>query len=248
MLLSFAVRSSKGADGTRYTPELLARVPGDAIAALSFGGSQGTFDRLRGTLGGVSDGLEAFGVSLDRVLDALSGEGVLYVRPGSEEVPEVTLVLSPPDAGKAFATVDDLIRKLAADQDATVGTTTENGIAVSEVTADEVTLRYAQLDADTVLVTSGPTAISDFLASGGDKLAATAGFTRAAGRVGLGELTKGFLYVDVDGVIPLVESLAGPDALPPDARDVLGKLDAFILQTDGDGKLTTLTGFVGVTG
>lgn len=248
LLLSVAVKAPKAAGGTRYTLELVNRVPGDAVAALSFGGSQGTFDKLRGTLGEISDGIEsAVGVSLDRVFDALSGEGVLYVREGSETMPEVTLVLSPPDADRAFATIDELVRKLAEEEGATVQTRHDGDLDVSEVETEGVILQYAMLDADTVIVTTGPNGIRDFRSTG-EKLTATDGYTRAAKRVGLTELTRGFLYVDIDGVIPLVESLAGPDALPPDAREVLGKLDSFILQADGDGSVTRLTGFVAVTG
>ena len=97
--LSLGVRTPDG-NGSSYEPELVERVPADAVAALSFGGTQGVLDRIEGTVdvGEISKVLQdTIGVSLDGLLDALSGEGLLYVRKGGAEVPEVTLVLAPPD-------------------------------------------------------------------------------------------------------------------------------------------------------
>ena len=113
--LSLGVRTPDD-NGSSYEPELVDRVPADAVAALSFGGTQGFLDRVEGTVdvGEISKVLQdTVGVSLDGLLDALSGEGLLYVRKGGAEVPEVTLVLAPPDADEAFDTVDRVVRKLA---------------------------------------------------------------------------------------------------------------------------------------
>ena len=86
MLVAMGARTPDGND-THYEPTLFRRVPADAVAAVSFGGTQGALDRLQGQVD--VDGLsqmieEATGVSLDGIVDALSGEGVLYVRPGRE--------------------------------------------------------------------------------------------------------------------------------------------------------------------
>ena len=246
--LALSATTTKATDGTRFEPKLVGKVPADAVAALSFGGSQSTFDKIRGPLESVSGALEVAGISLESLFDALSGEGVLYVRHGSGTVPEVTLALAPPDAAKAFDAIDKAIRKLAADEQTAVRTSTENGIEISSVEADDATVAYARLDDDTVIVTTGSQGIEDFMSSAGEKLPATAGYTQAAERVGLGELTKGFLYVDLDGLIPLVDELGGADALPEDARDVLEQLDSFIMQSDGDGNTTRLSGFLRVNG
>ena len=71
--------------------------------------------------------------------------------------------------------------------------------------------------------------------------------TRVEERVELGDRTRGFAYFDIDGLVPFVESLAGPGAVPEEAKEVLGALDSFILQGSGDGKTTTLSGFLRVT-
>ena len=122
--LSVGVRTP-GGNGSSYEPELFERVPADAVAALSFGGTQGTLDRIEGAVDvdAVSSALEdAVGVSLDGVLEALSGEGLLYVREGGEDLPEVTVVLAPPDPAKTFDTVDRVARTLAKETGAEVRT------------------------------------------------------------------------------------------------------------------------------
>ena len=246
--LSVGVRTP-GGNGSSYEPELFERVPADAVAALSFGGTQGTLDRIEGAVDvdSVSSALEdAVGVSLDGVLEALSGEGLLYVREGGEDLPEVTVVLAPPDPAKTFDTVDRVARTLAKETGAEVRTRHDGGLTLYELTAEGISLTYARVD-DSVMVTTGPKGIADFLGDG-PKLVDDDAFASAADRVELGDRTRGFAYVDIDGLVPLVESLAGPDAVPAEARDVLGTLDSLILQGSGDGETTTLSGFLRVTG
>ena len=245
MLVAMGARTPDGGD-THYEPTLFRRVPADAVAAISFGGTQGALDRIQGQVD--VDGLsamieEATGVSLDGIVDALSGEGVLYVRPG-DSLPEVTLALAPSDPDKSWSTVDRLARKLAAEMHAPVTTTTENGIAVSKLVVEDLTIRYARLDADTIVVTNGDDALA-LLAATDPKLVDSEGYRRAAEDVGLEGRTKGFVYVDVDGMLPLIESLAG-ESIPADVRDGVAAVDSLIFQTSGDGDSTRVSGFVRV--
>ncbi len=76
-----------------------------------------------------------------------------------------------------------------------------------------------------------------------DKLESSDAYERAADAVGLGDRTGGFLYVDIDGLLPVVESLTG-GALSPDDRRTIQQLDAFVLESSGGGETTTLTGFL----
>jgi len=245
MLVAMGARTP-GQGNTHYEPALFRRVPADAVAALSFGGTQGALDRIQGQVD--VDGLsqmveEATGVSLDGIVDALSGEGVLYVRPG-ETVPEVTLALAPPDPDKTWSTVDRLARKLALEMQATVTTSTENGLEVSKLVVEDVTIRYARLDADTIVITTGEGALA--LLSGDEpKLVDSEAYLRAAEDVGLGDRTKGFVYVDVDGMLPLIEGLAG-ESIPAEMRDGFEAVDSLVFQTSGDGDTTRMTGFVRV--
>ncbi len=247
--VALGVQAPEGTGQSSYEPELVERVPADAVAVLSFGGTQGLFDRIQGAvpLDEVSEVLgKTIGVSLEGLTDALSGEGALYVRPGGEEMPEVTLVLAPPDVQKAFGTVDRVARRLAQEAGQQVRTRQDGALTVNELTVEGFQLSYARLE-DAVIVTTGPEGIDEFLGDG-PKLADADGFSAAAERVGLGDRTRGFAYVDIDGLIPFVESVAGSETVPPEARDVLTSLDSLILQADGEGTTTELHGFLRVSG
>jgi hypothetical protein len=246
MLLTIAMRTPGGGD-TRYEPELFRRVPADAVAALSFGGTQGILDRVQGNVPveELSKQIQRFtGVPLERLVDSLSGEGALYVRKGAK-VPEVTLALAPPDPDKTWETLNDLARRLAEQAKATVTVRTEDGREVRRVALGDVTVSFARLDGRTVVVTTGDDGIRTF-ASDGPKLVDSDAFTRAAETVDMnpGERTRGSLYVDVDGVLPLVEAASGGATVPADVKDVLSSLDAFVLQGTGEGDVTQLQGFL----
>jgi hypothetical protein len=241
--LAVGVRAP-GANGTEYEPELFAQVPADAVAALSFGGTQKLVDQLesRIPLGDIADQVEKLtGVSVGGILDAFSGEGLLYVRPGGS-APEVTLVLAPPDADRVWDTVDQLAHTLARQAGSTVRTVTENGREVQLVDAQGMTLRYARLDGDTVIVTTGAEGIAGFTGDGA-KLASSGAYRRAADEVGLGSRTGGFLYVDLDGLLPLIEQVSGQE-VPADVRAAVEGLDSLVLRSSGGGETTTLTGFL----
>lgn len=250
VLLSVGVRLPEGTGDTTYEPALLERVPGDSVLAFSFGGTQGALDRVERTidLEGISGAVnDLLGVSFDNLLEALSGEGVLYVRDSGGELPEVTLVLDPPNADKTWQTIEDIARKVADESGGRIDTTTQGGRSVNRLVVEDVAVLYTRLDGgDTLLVTTGPRAIDEFT-GGGAKLADDEDFERAAQRVDLGERTSGFAYVDLDGLIPFVERLGGPDALPTEGRDALSALDSFILQTDRSGDATRLQGFLRTT-
>ena len=245
MLLALGIRTP-GSGDTHYEPELFDRVPADAVAAVSFGGTQKALDGLQGRvdLDELSQSVERLtGVSLDGIVDALSGEGVLYVRPG-ETLPDVTLALAPPDPEKTWNTVDRLARRLATEMQAEVTTTVENGVEVSMLEVEGVTIRYARLDAETIVVTSGADAIG-LLSGDGPKLVDSEGYVRAAEDVGLEGRTKGFVYVDVDGMLPLIEGLAG-EAVPAEMREGFEAVDSLVLQASGDGDTTVVSGFLRV--
>jgi len=154
----------------------------------------------------------------------------------------VTLALAPTNPDETWRTVDRLARKLATEKQTALTTSTESGIAVSTLVVEDVTVRYARLDADTVVVTSGEDAIA-LLAGDGPKLADSDDFRRAAEDVGLEDRTKGFVYVDVDGLLPLIESLSG-ETIPADVRDGIGAIDSLVFQTSGDSATTRVRGFV----
>lgn len=243
VLLTVGVRMPGGGD-THYEPKLFERVPADAVAAISFGGTQKFLDRVQANadLDRVAGVLERVtGLSVKDLTDALSGEGALYVRPSGTQIPEVTLVLRPPDASKTWATIERLGRQLADDAGTTVTVRTEDGVEVRRIVTDQATVSYARLDDDTMIVTSGDAAIEEFLADG-PKLVDSDAYTRAAEAVDMGDRTRGFVYLDVDGMLPLVEQMGA--SVAPTSKDALSSVDSFILQASGDGDVGTLSGFV----
>jgi Protein of unknown function (DUF3352) len=250
ILISAKVKTPAGSGGGGYEPKLLARVPADAVAALSFGSSDKTFDDVRKSLSldDAADGIEEItGVSLDGLFGLFSGEGMVYVREGAA-IPEVTVVLAPPDVEKAFTDVDTLVRKIAKSMEIEVETVDQDGLSVNRIDSGDVNVSYARVD-DAVVLTTGASGIRLFREDG-DKLGASEAFRRAADKVGLGDRTAGFFYVDVDGLIPLVEGLAdtADQTLPGEVRDAMKAFDSVMLVgSAGEDGTTTLSGFVAMT-
>ena len=246
LLVSLGIRTPDSGGG--YEPKLFAQVPADAVAAISFGGTQGTFDKLRDSVDldkAAKEIEEATGVSLDNLFDAFSGEGVLYLREG-ESIPEVTLVIAPPDRDETWKTVTKLADVLAEQIGGTVATGTEGGAEVRRLEiGDDMTVTFAKAGDDKVVVSTAAGATTSFGAASA-KLVDGEAFKRAAAAVELGDKTSGFVYVDIDGLIPFIEGFAGADQIPSEARDALGAIDAFILQSRNDGDVTVARGFVRV--
>ena len=85
-LVSMGMRTPGGGD-TSYEPELFDRVPADAVAAVSFGGTQSTLDRIERSVDvdKLSSRIEKVtGVSLDGLVHALSRRGRALRQEGGE--------------------------------------------------------------------------------------------------------------------------------------------------------------------
>ena len=92
------------------------------------------------------------------------------------------------------------------------------------------------------IVTTGTEGITEFTGHGA-KLASSDTYRRAADEVGLGSRTGGFLYVDLDGLLPLIEQVSGQE-VPADVRPAVEGLDSLVLRSSGGGETSTLTGFL----
>jgi hypothetical protein len=229
-----------------YEPTLLRRVPGGAMLAVSFHGDERIFDTLSGEqgLGPFLPMVEgALGVELEDLLGLVKGQGVLYVRPGLP-IPEVTLAVETDDAAAAVDTLDRVARKLGAD----VRPTTVDGVDAHRVAVGPVTVTWAVADG-VLVVSTGASALHDFGAGGG-KLVDEDTFGRAAERVGLGDRTRGFAYVDVRSVGELVAGLVGlsGDDLPPELTRNLEPLESFAANASDDGDGVRLRAFLSVPG
>jgi hypothetical protein len=232
--------------GKAYELQLAKQIPADALVALAFHGTDSMLDQLREALGG-SGALEQFeqivGLPVDEVVGLVDGEGVLYVREATP-LPEVTIAVRPTDPAAGKATLDKLAERLADLAGAKTSLETRDGLAVTRIQIEPVTITLARTE-DTLVLTTGSAGIRT-LVSSGDKLMDSASFTAAAEKVGLGATSSGFLYVDVDGLGPVVEGLADAagQALPAPVLDIIDTFDYVMLNGTADESTTSFTGFI----
>lgn len=241
-----AARSTRGDLGTSYVPTLLERVPADARVAVSFKGSDALLARAR-ELGGGTGSAKQFedllGVPLERFAQLFAGEGVLYARRGAS-IPELTLALRPADAASGQQTLLRLARSLAQRSGMPISTSTERGVEVTRLGSGAASLSFARVG-DLLVATTASGGPASFGAAG-SSLTADPAFAAAAKRAGFEGRTSGLAYVDLQGVLSLVESTGNGGAVPPRARGALRAVDAIFLQTAADGATASVTGFVRV--
>jgi Protein of unknown function (DUF3352) len=233
-----------------FSPTLLARVPADALLAATFEGSDELTSQLRTSLSGLGPLLQGFerelGVSLEDVASLLSGEAVLYVRPGVP-IPEITLVLEQTDA-EQVVTLEALFRGLARAAKAQLETTTEDGARVTRLTVGPVSIAYGAADGR-LFVTTGRGGIAAFRDAGA-KLVDAPAFTKATKNVGYIGSTSALVYADVDGLVPLLQGLAGlaggTTSGLDEATKALGAVDSFALNVQSEGIEAKLDGFLAI--
>ena len=232
-----------------YTSKLMDGVPGDALAFLTFQGS-GLADSFQKLMKNpqIAPGLKQFeqslGVSVTDILDLLSKEVALYVRPGSP-IPEFTLVLESSDDQKAMGTIDKLFTGLGATGlTSPCPTTDQGGVTMKCVTISSLAVHYGASDGK-VFITTGPSAVSEYKASG-NKLADDADFKDAKAAAGMPDSTGGFIYVNLKDTIPMIETLAGlaGSSVPPDVQANLAPLRALLAWGAGSGDTRTFDVFL----
>jgi Protein of unknown function (DUF3352) len=227
---------------------LAGAVPGDAFVLLDFLG-QGTTDQLGRLLKSnpqfapVLDELKEYGVTLDEVLALLNGEVAFYARPAGV-IPELTLVLEPKDAAAALATIDKLVEHLAAASGGKVESGSQDGHPVKTVELGNFAIHYGAVDGK-VLLTSGLNGIADFGTSG-DRFPDSADFKEAKDAAGMPDSTRGFAYIDVKDVLPLLEGLGALSgkSLPSDATENLRPLRSFLAWSEGGSDARTYDAFL----
>jgi hypothetical protein len=222
-------------------------VPGDAFVLFDFLG-QGTTDQLgrlksNPQFAPVLDELKEYGVTLDEVLALLNGEVAFYARPAGV-IPELTLVLEPKDAAAALATIQKLMEHLAASSRGKVESGTQDGHPVKTVELGNFAIHYGAVNGK-VLLTSGLNGIADFGTSG-DRFPDSADFKEAKDAAGMPDSTRGFAYIDVKDVLPLLEGLAALSgkSLPSDATENLRPLRSFLAWSEGGPDSRTYDAFL----
>ena len=110
-----------------------------------------------------------------------------------------------------------------------------------------VRIAYATFDGKLV-VTSGPVGIRE-LRSGGDAIAADSDFKAAADAAGYDGNTAALFYVNLQDVLPLINTFAGlaGQPLPDEVRANLEPLRSFFVQGASDGDLARFSVFLGVS-
>lgn len=220
---------------------LLAKVPGPALAYLSFDG-KGITAHLQKALpaaGALSPTLGKFAPLLAQVSSLLEGHNALFVRTGLGLIPEVTLVTTPASPAEGVAALDGLLSQLGPGlkpQPLAVGS-----VQAKEVKLGQFSLLYGAAGAN-VIVTDQQQAFGE-LSAGGTKLADDATFKEAKDASGMPDATNGFLYVSLKDAVPLVESLAqlSGTQLSPKVTDnlkPLRTLDAWAATSGNDSSFT----------
>ncbi len=248
--------SGSSAKAASYTPKLLRRVPADALAVVSFAGSEAVVAQVRSSLAaaGADQTLaqlnQTLGVSLDDLLALADGEGVVYVRP-SLIIPEVTAVLAPKDPARALQTLHTIVGKLTASTGGKATTTTVGGITFTVLHVSIIGIGIGR-DGDRIVVTTAPPGIENFDGENA-KLVASDRFKQAAGDVGFTDTTTGLAYVDVKGLAPLLNTIAsaasgsGSDsASVKKLVDALSAIDSLALNSKADGGRLLFQGAVRV--
>ena len=176
---------AKGTTGPaeQSSSDLVAQVPADSVLAIGLG-----------SIGRLPGNLQAGGLDLQAISDALGDEAVAYVRAGLP-FPEVTIASKPNDPRKAMRDVGRLIRKLGKTKAPPVLTTVD-GVVLQDVALGAIDIYYGTFDG--LFVVSDSTAAVTALRSSGDKLKVA----------GLPEKTNGFLYIDVERALPAVRAFA----------------------------------------
>jgi Protein of unknown function (DUF3352) len=231
-----------------YASTLLAGVPGDALAFLTFQG--GTYRTRLGQLREnpqFGQGLRLFerqlGIRLDSLLTLFSHEVAFYVRRGAG-LPELSLVLEAPDAKAALAIVDTLGERVAEEANTRIYTEQQAGLEVKSVGLSRVTVHWAGLDGR-VLLTTGPTGIADYRA-GGEKLGESPGYKDALEAAGAPEKTSGLAYLDLDDGLQLIQNslAASGGQTPPDLAANLKPLRSFVAYATANGALAKAAAFL----
>lgn len=205
-----------------YQSRLVDEIPAGVLAVADFVVKPGMFQSLDASK--VPAPLKALLGNTPTVLrqldTVLGGETALYVRRGVL-MPELTIVTRPSDTKAAEAALADLLKTLKAQGR---GPLAQLGVFDATIGGQ-------------LVISTSQKGIADFR-SGGSKLASDSAFTGAQKAAGMPAETTGFLYVNVEDALPLVQAF-GP---------LLGLKLPPVLQSADLSALRTLTAYGSRTG
>jgi hypothetical protein len=173
-------------------------------------------------------------------------EAALYVRQGSP-FPEVTLALAVENEQRAMATIDGLATRLGAFAGGGAPTPQKIGdVDAKRLSIQNFAVYYAAFDGKLVL-SSATTGISE-LSGGGAKLDDDETFKEASESAGMPDETSGFLYVNIEDALPLLENFAqtAGEPLPSEARANAEPLRSALFYATGEQGKARVKGFLRV--
>jgi hypothetical protein len=227
-----------------YEATLTDAIPAGAVLALSFRNLGGAVNQLKNATVPIAAQVEqVLGVSLEQLEQALTGEGILYVRPGTP-IPEVTIVAKPKDLSQTALTLDRVVRHLAP-AGSTPTSVTIDGVPVQKLDLGAVGIVYGAVGGRFVLSDSA-NAIRAVRDGGGDKLADDKTFQAARDAASMPDTTAGWLYVNVKDAVPMIEGIAqlSSQQLPANVAENLHPLRSLLVYAAGKGDDTKVTAFV----
>lgn len=214
-----------------YTAHLVDEIPAGPLFVADFQVAPGQFELADPTkLPKPIQQLLQAAPQLSGQLDSiLGGETAIYVRP-SLPVPEVTLVTQPADTQAAVVALDSAVSAL-------------KGAAAGAAGAlGGVQIYHALLGGELVVSTSQQ-GIADFRA-GGQKLSADPAFVDAMQAAKVPQQTTGFVYVNLEATLPLVQGIAAlagvtlPAAMQGSGLQPLRTFTAFANRTRDESSFT----------
>jgi Protein of unknown function (DUF3352) len=197
----------KGATSPAFDAKLPDVVPKDALFYLTFHGTKGLLGGLKDNPTFNTPELAPFFDVLGDIGALLQSENALYVRPGSGEIPEVTLITEPERGVSGRATLDRILRKYATDLGVAPRSGTVAGVKTSTLDFGQFGIHYADVDGKLVVSDKGA-AIAN-VKHLGKPLTSSDTFKDAVQTSKMPSKTHGFLYVDVRAGTGLVEKLSG---------------------------------------
>jgi hypothetical protein len=260
--LEGAARSENAPEVETATAELPGLVPADVLLYGSFNGIDEGLSQLLDALGAQTPDFDqglaqielGLGVSVeDDLLPIFAGEGALYVR-AAAPIPEVTLVLSPEDPARAGATLDKLVSAVAlfgslqgegSDPPFTVTDTTIAGVPAKQLQVNEqLSVYYATVD-DHLVVTTAVKGIAD-LVTDGARLADDPLFQEAGETSGMPDETSGFVFVNLESSVSLLDTLGVLADEGPEVAANLEPLRYLLVHASGDGGTTRFAGYLAI--
>jgi hypothetical protein len=236
------LKSSSRVTGNAFSKSPADVIPSGALVAVAFNGGGSSTLASKASQDALAQLNGLLGIDLRTLLTALSGETLLYARPGAP-IPEVTLLASGGDPKQAAASVGALIRRFAHASSAPAPANVD-GVPLERAALGPVDLYYGVFDGK-LLVTDSARAVPE-LRSNGDKLSDDSIFKAAKDAAGMPDSTPGFVYVNLRDALPTIEGLAAlaNARIPPQVDANLQPLKSFLAYASSGGGVENIVAFL----